>query len=1461
MKNFTIEKGFLSKGFLVISSLFTISLYAQDAKQVKAIQQKTNLKALESLKKSVLATKPSQEKLRAKAKKMNLPFYKEDNGTSYQLMNFDEGGLPMYYRTYNAGAASGTQTDKLNSTYGVFGLDGQGMRIYEWDGGGVRLTHQEFGGRVIQGDTPLQQSDHATHVAGTMVASGVDSDAKGMAPLANLTTYDWTNDETEMATAAANGALVSNHSYGYMSGFEWDNASGNRGWHWQGSDAETEYIRFGQYSSHDGDWDRIALNAPYYLPVKAAGNPRGAGPEPGGQHWVRIEENESLVWVESHKVRQKNGGEDGFDTVNNGSTGKNILVVAAAEKINGGYTQPSDVKVASFSAFGPTDDGRIKPDITGIGVNVFSTVTSGDNAYETISGTSMASPNVTGSLALLQQHYGNLNNNQFMLSTTLKALAIHTANEAGDADGPDYKHGWGLLNAFKAAETITVKNQYALIEEKTLNNSSTETLELVASGTEPLVATIVWNDPVPETFSDSTLLDDPTVMLVNDLDSKIVEGSDTFLPWVLDPANPSAAATTGDNIKDNVEQIVIKNPTAGKTYTLTVSHKGTLKTNDSEGKLIDTNSQNFSLIVTGIRKDVDKDLAMLDVKVNAEPKDYSTQTPVQISFYNKGSETINGAKVKYSLLNKDSGVENDLGSIDVNNLASGEKKTETVRVNLSKPFINYDIVAIVEYTEDQVTINNKTSASAYGIVADLTEEGSSHKFGFEADFEKNGWTSQDIDNDGRTWRKYDDAEIAKTGNSFAINFSNDATGVNDWLFSNPLKLRANQEYRIIFDAGKARSADEPLQIFFGQTPDSGAMTTSVSPAIKTERAWTKYTYTFTPTAEGLHYIGFQSKTETDVKSYAVFVDDVVVMYAKTKPIADFSASKKDPNTFETVTLKDETVTHTELPITKREWTFEPSTVTYLEGTNASAQNLKVKFDAEGTYTVTLKVTNSKGDDTATKTSFITVKDTETKAGFTANKSSVFESDVISFTNISSGNPEPTEWKWEVTPNTGYELHNNTTLTSKNLELKFNTKGKYDVSLTATSLKNSATATLKDIEVKTPYEVVRNLSHTFNADTKDLDLVWERPALLDSYSENFEHDGNLPEGYTFHDANNDGKGWMLTNSAVRSGKYAMQSASFADRVGIDADNWMVTEKLRKGSEILKFWIVTPYPEKFGVYIVSAPASGNSPTLEEVKNGELVYDKLERGEQSFFSHKLVEIDLAGKTETDFFVAIHHDTKKEDDYWFMVIDDISLGYKNDIEKTDRPSETNTETVNVNAMKYGEVLMEKDAIQPVAFTKNGEIKTFGETPYPQLTGYEVHKDGSVISTINDTKTKTVRDNIAGQSGSHTYDVYALYSDSKKSDKETLTIRFEELSTDELSIQTMKVYPNPTKGQIFIKANSDVKSLSVQVFDMAGRMVESKKSNSNDLELNLSNQTKGIYILSITDDSGKKKTAKVIVK
>lgn len=58
-----------------------------------------------------------------------------------------------------------------------------------------------------------------------------------------------------------------------------------------------------------------------------------------------------------------------------------------------------------FSSWGPADDGRIKPDIVGKGVSVYSTDDDNNSDYTTLSGTSMSSPNVAGTCVLLLSKY------------------------------------------------------------------------------------------------------------------------------------------------------------------------------------------------------------------------------------------------------------------------------------------------------------------------------------------------------------------------------------------------------------------------------------------------------------------------------------------------------------------------------------------------------------------------------------------------------------------------------------------------------------------------------------------------------------------------------------------------------------------------------------------------------------------------------------------------------------------------------------------------------------------------------------------------------------------------------------------------------------------------------------------------------------------------------------------------
>ncbi len=79
-------------------------------------------------------------------------------------------------------------------------IDGGTQTAGVWDQGGVLSTHQEFGGRVTIRDGAYPSS-HATHVGGTIAAQGITESATGMAPGAQIASYDWSNDLAEMSFA------------------------------------------------------------------------------------------------------------------------------------------------------------------------------------------------------------------------------------------------------------------------------------------------------------------------------------------------------------------------------------------------------------------------------------------------------------------------------------------------------------------------------------------------------------------------------------------------------------------------------------------------------------------------------------------------------------------------------------------------------------------------------------------------------------------------------------------------------------------------------------------------------------------------------------------------------------------------------------------------------------------------------------------------------------------------------------------------------------------------------------------------------------------------------------------------------------------------------------------------------------------------------------------------------------
>jgi hypothetical protein len=270
-------------------------------------------------------------------------------------------------------------------------------------------------------------------------------------------------------------------------------------------------------------------------------------------------------------------------------TAKNILTVGSnSDAVSAGLRNLAVTANSSFSAWGPTDDGRIKPDLVGNGATLTSASSSSDSGYSNASGTSMSAPNVTGSAALLFELYGDLFPGSAMRASTMKGLILHTADDLG-RPGPDYNNGWGMMDTKAAADAIQRHHDFpalqVLVESDVTSTTLAREFFYYSDGSAPLSAFLCWSDP-PGTGIDA--LDTTTLALVHDLDLRLFDSANTeHRPWVLNPAAPTVNATTGDNVRDNLEQVIVPLPAVG-TYRLRVSYKGLL-----------TAPQPFSLAVTG----------------------------------------------------------------------------------------------------------------------------------------------------------------------------------------------------------------------------------------------------------------------------------------------------------------------------------------------------------------------------------------------------------------------------------------------------------------------------------------------------------------------------------------------------------------------------------------------------------------------------------------------------------------------------------------------------------------------------------------------------------------------------------------------------------------------------------------------------------------------------------------------
>lgn len=322
---------------LLFGFLFSISL------AIQAQNETQKLALLNSAKYFEIKSRANYTQAILKAKENGWPIrYKSKNNASVNLVGIDAFGQPKYLTTF----ADPIQAITINTnkvwTGGSLGYNLSGAssimtnRIGIWDEGVPRPTHVEFDGKVVEKDNATKTVSHSTHVAGIMFSKGANALAKGMAyGVKGAYSYDWFDDESEMAAAAANGLLVSNHSYGNIAG--WDYNDDSTRWEYHGKWNEKEDYKFGYYDDGAQAMDSIAYNASNYLIVKSAGNTHAStGPKVGDTYWRRDEKGK---WYDAGKRPDSLSSNNAYETLPMDVNAKNILTVGAVQGIAAGYSK------------------------------------------------------------------------------------------------------------------------------------------------------------------------------------------------------------------------------------------------------------------------------------------------------------------------------------------------------------------------------------------------------------------------------------------------------------------------------------------------------------------------------------------------------------------------------------------------------------------------------------------------------------------------------------------------------------------------------------------------------------------------------------------------------------------------------------------------------------------------------------------------------------------------------------------------------------------------------------------------------------------------------------------------------------------------------------------------------------------------------------------------------------------
>lgn len=437
----------------------------------------------------------------------------------YYVQEKEEPGQPENYT-----GRTSHRVNSLQSAYpGAPAYDGTGVMVGHGDDGRIG-PHIDYTGRMTQPLATASTGDHGDHVAGTIFGAGnLDPTGRGNAPGAEIfyQTYPDNLNDADVNYSNRNVRVtVSSYSNGCNAGY-------------------TNFTR---------QMDQDAIDNPNLIHVFSAGNSGTSNCGYGaGNTWGNV--------TGGHKIA------------------KNVIAVANLTAIDA---------LATSSSRGPAEDGRIKPDVAGVGTSVYSTTD--PNLYTFKTGTSMSCPGVGGITAVLYEAYRDLNGGNDPKAGLLKAVIMNTCDDLGNP-GPDFSYGYGRVNTRRAYNVLASTNY----QTNTITNGATKTFQIpVPANTAEARVMLYWPDLPASTIAQYAL--------VNDLDLEVDYNGTNYKPWILDHTPNNAAlssnATRGRDSINNIEQVTILNPGTGD-LTLTIN-----------GSNIPGSAQEFYIIYEFVEDDV-----------------------------------------------------------------------------------------------------------------------------------------------------------------------------------------------------------------------------------------------------------------------------------------------------------------------------------------------------------------------------------------------------------------------------------------------------------------------------------------------------------------------------------------------------------------------------------------------------------------------------------------------------------------------------------------------------------------------------------------------------------------------------------------------------------------------------------------------------------------------------------------